>query len=151
MQCPSRARRDGPNGKRHYLETLRALIEKDRKAKAKVKAIVEPKCVNKVSKEWIVLFSEYSSIRGKECGALGYQRFYRLMFIKKSVGRRCRGSSEISSFQTSKAIKRVTGGKTISKTFQNKKRDKKHRTRSEEAEDAERETLLEGRNFVAQR
>lgn len=72
MQCPSRAWRGRPNGKRHYLETLGALIAKDRKAKAtaKAKAIVEAKCVNKVSKEWIVLFffSEYSNVRGKECG-----------------------------------------------------------------------------------
>lgn len=98
MQCPSRAWRGRPNGKRHYLETLRALIAKDRKAKAtaKVKAIVEAKCVNKVSKEWIVLF--LPSIRMFEVRnvvALGYQGIYRLMFIKKkSVGRRCRGSSE---------------------------------------------------------
>lgn len=47
------------------------------------------------------------------------------MFIKKkSVGRRCNGQ-RISSFQTSKAIKRVTGGKTIIKAFQNTKRDRK--------------------------
>jgi hypothetical protein len=39
----------------------------------------------------------------------------------------------------------VTGGKTIIKTFQNKKRDKKHRTRIKEAEaEAERETLWKG-------
>lgn len=70
MQCLSRARRGRPNGKRHDLERLGALIEKT-DGKAKAKAIVKPKRVNKVSKEWIVVcFSEDSSIRGKECGTL---------------------------------------------------------------------------------